>query len=69
MANKIYYTALEVAEMLNISRTSGYTIVRKLNNELESQGYLTVHGKISTVYFNKKWYGLNETIAHQVSST
>lgn len=68
MANgsKIYYTAQEVAEMLNISRSSAYTIVKNLNGELKAQGYLTVPGKISVMYFNHKWYGLTEPQAQQV---
>lgn len=60
MANssKIYYTAQEVAEMLNVSRSSAYTIVKNLNGELKAQGYLTIPGKVSVMYFNHKWYGL-----------
>jgi len=65
---KIYYTAQEVADMLSISRSSAYTIVKSLNSELKAQGYLTIPGKISTVYFNNKWYGLSEP-AKQLKAT
>ena len=36
-----YITATEVAEIMGISRSKSYQIVRQLNKELKAQGYLT----------------------------
>lgn len=55
--NKIYYSATEIADMLGISRASAYNIIRKLNSELEEQGFIVLQGKVSCAYFNEKWYG------------
>ena len=57
MDGKLYYTAAEIAEMIGVGRTSAYAIVRKMNNELKSKGYLTVNGKIPKEFFNEKYFG------------
>ena len=51
MANKLYYTASEVAEMVGVGRTSAYGIIKKLNQELAKAGYLVVDGKLPYAYF------------------
>lgn len=55
MEKKIFYNVDEVAEMLSISRSHGYKIIRELNQE---QGYRTITGKVSCKYFDEKFYGL-----------
>ncbi|MFT9077912.1 ICEBs1 excisionase [Ethanoligenens sp.] len=52
-----YITALEVAEALGVSRSKAYQIVRRLNQELEKMGYITVAGKCPAQYFKQKYYG------------
>lgn len=54
---KQYITAREISEALGVSSTKAYSIIRELNEELKSQGYLTIAGKVSRAYFNEKWYG------------
>ena len=58
MEKKIFYNVDEVAEMLSISRSHGYKIIRELNHELQEQGYRTITGKVSCKYFDEKFYGL-----------
>lgn len=57
MANKLYYTASEVAEMIGVGRTTSYGIIKKLNKELEKEGYLVVDGKLPKEYFDAKYFG------------
>lgn len=52
-----YITATEVAEIMGISRSKSYQIVRQFNKELKAQGYLTVAGKCPIQYFKQKFYG------------
>ena len=61
---KVYYDVAEIAEMLGISQASAYKIIRNLNKDLESQGFLVIQGKISCAYFRKKWYGLQEDVSN-----
>ena len=58
METKVYLTAKEVAEILGISKSKAYQIIRKLNFELENQGYIVISGKISLKFLQEKYYGL-----------
>lgn len=49
----------DVQEALSVSEGSAYGIIRQLNQELREANYLTVRGKISRAYFEKRTYGVN----------
>ncbi len=51
-----FYSATEVATILGISSSSAYRIIRALNRELQSKGYIVIKGKISKKYFDEKFY-------------
>ena len=54
---KRFLNASDVSEYMGISIPMAYKIIRKLNDELIAQGYITVSGKISRTYFEQKVYG------------
>lgn len=56
MSDEKFYTAEDVAKIMNVSTVTGYRIIKRLNNELKEKGYITVAGKISKRYFNEKVY-------------
>lgn len=53
-----FVTASEVAEIMGISRSKAYQIVREMNKELKSMGYITVAGKCPIQFFKQKFFGL-----------
>lgn len=53
-----FITAKEVAEIMGISTTKAYQIIRQLNTDLEARGYITVSGKVSRAFFEEKCYGV-----------
>ena len=57
MNEKNYYNAEDISKMLGISMGKSYKILREMNNELSSKGFLTIAGKIPVAYFKEKWYG------------
>lgn len=57
MEQSIFISAKEVADMLGISKSKAYRIVRELNEELEAKGFITVSGKVSRKFFEEKFYG------------
>ena len=57
MNEKLYYSAADIAAMLGISMGKSYKILREMNGELASKGFLTIPGKIPAAYFKEKWYG------------
>ena len=50
-ARKKFLTATEVAEILDVSRSTAYRIIHRLNAELEKAGKIPVAGKVSARYF------------------
>lgn len=55
--NKRFLNAADVAEYLGVSVPKAYKIIHSMNEELIAQGYLTVAGRVSRVFFEKKIYG------------
>ena len=50
------YIAQEVTTILGVSKTTAYREIKRLNAELEAQGYITITGKISKRFFNERAY-------------
>ena len=57
MEQSIFISAQEVADMLGISKSKAYRIVREMNEELEAKGFITVAGRVSRKFFEEKFYG------------
>ena len=53
-----FITAEEVQQILSVSRSKSYQIIRDLNKELKSMGYHTIAGKCPIQFFKQKFYGL-----------
>ena len=51
------YGADEVASLLGVSRAYAYKVIRRLNAELESEGMLTIPGKVSADYLESRFFG------------
>jgi transposase len=49
-------TVQEVAKELNVSPSYGYKLIRKLNEELEKKGMITIPGRVNRQYFNERLY-------------
>ena len=57
MTEKSFIRADEVAEELDVSKSYAYKVIKQLNDELSTKGYITVAGRISRQYFNERVYG------------
>ena len=55
-----FYTAIEVAQLLGVSKGHAYKVVKNLNDELKSKGFIVIAGKVSKQYFNERCYGMNK---------
>ncbi len=53
---KRFLDAKDIADYMGVSRSMAYRIIHQLNEELNQKGYLTVSGKVSRVYFERKTY-------------
>lgn len=56
MANYQYMMSAEdITKDLNCSKSHAYKLVKSMNKELESQGYITMAGCISKKYLTKRY--------------
>lgn len=61
MANNTFMRVEDVAEELSISKSYAYKIVRKLNDELQQKGIITIAGRVNKKYFTERLcYGATE---------
>ena len=58
MSTSMFIRVDEVSELLGISKSHTYKIIKRLNSELEECGYVTVAGRVDKRYFHKRFYGL-----------
>ncbi|KAB1438507.1 helix-turn-helix domain-containing protein [Candidatus Galacturonibacter soehngenii] len=56
--NQMYLSAQEVANILGMSKSYAYTVIKKMNEELEKRDCITIPGKIPTKYFEEKFFGV-----------
>lgn len=54
-------TAGDVAKELGISKGHAYKLIRRLNKDLETSGYIVIAGKIPRALWEKKFYGYTNT--------
>ena len=60
--NKIFMSATEVAEELDVSVGYAYKVIREMNKELSDAGYYTIPGKVDRRYFHERFYGTQESL-------
>ena len=57
MAEKIFMSVEEVAEVLDVSVPYAYKLIRQMNEELKATGCITIAGRIDRKFFYEKFYG------------
>lgn len=57
---KLFLNTEEVAQNLGISKSYAYTVVRQLNEDFESKGFIKISGRISAKYLEERFYGLEQ---------
>jgi hypothetical protein len=53
---KMFLRVTDVQEVLGVSQSYAYKLMRKLNKELSAKGYETVRGRIDTKFFYEHFY-------------
>lgn len=48
----------EVAEVIGVSRSYAYRVIRKLNEELTASGHYVVPGRVNRAYLEQKYFGV-----------
>lgn len=57
MAKSLFVKAEELQELLGISRSESYRIIKKLNDDLKEKGFIVLNGRVSRKYLEEMIYG------------
>lgn len=60
MATELFMRVEEVANVMGVSVSYAYKIIRKLNKELKKTGCLTMNGRIDRKFFYDNFYSTRE---------
>ncbi len=58
--NEKFLEVGDVMQILGISRSATYKLMRQINSELEKKGYIVIRGKVSRKYFEERIYGMSD---------
>jgi DNA-binding transcriptional regulator GbsR (MarR family) len=58
--NEKFLKVDDVMQILGISKSAAYKIMRQMNDELLKKGYVIIRGKVSRKYFEERFYGMND---------
>lgn len=58
--NEKFLEVGNVMQILGISRSAAYKLMRQINSELEKKGYIVIRGKVSRKYFEERIYGMSD---------
>lgn len=51
---KKYINSSELMQMLGLSKWKAHQLIRRLNKELESKGFITIKGRIPRAYLEER---------------
>ena len=54
---KFYVTAEELSDAYGICLSKAYKLIRQLNAELETKGFIVIQGKVPRKYVEERVYG------------
>ena len=52
-------TAEELIEEFGVSRWYAYKLSREMNEKLQTEGYITISGKVPRAYVEKQFFGFH----------
>lgn len=58
--NEKFLEVGDVMQILGISRSAAYKLMRQINSGLEKKGYIVIRGKVSRKYFEERIYGMSD---------
>ena len=58
--NEKFLEVGDVMQILGISRSAAYKLMRKLNDEMVKKGYIAIRGRVNRKYFEERFYGMSD---------
>ena len=54
-ARDMFYFVDDVMQLLSLSRSKSYKIIKELNKELQDRGVYTIDGRVNRRYFDQRF--------------
>ncbi len=61
----IYYTADDISDMLGVSKSQAYKVIKALNDKLKNKDVIIQAGRVPKPFFHEKYYGLEGMLSEQ----
>lgn len=55
------YGAKDLGELLGVSDSKAYDLIRTMNEELKQKGFITLRGRIPAAYVQERFFGIKAT--------
>ncbi len=56
--SKQVYGAKDLGELLGVSESKSYELIRVMNSELKQKGFLTLRGRVPAAYVQERFFGV-----------
>lgn len=56
--SKQVYGAKDLGELLGVSESKSYELIRVMNSELQQKGFLTLRGRVPAAYVQERFFGV-----------
>ena len=56
--SKQVYGAKDLGELLGVSESKAYELIRIMNAELQQKGFLTLRGRVPAAYVQERFFGV-----------
>ena len=58
--NEKFLKVEDIMEILGISKSAAYKLMRELNDEIVKKGYIAIRGRVNRKYFEERFYGMSD---------
>ena len=64
--NEKFLKVEDIMEILGISKSAAYKLMRELNEEMVKKGYIAIRGRVNRKYFEERFYGMSDEMNRQI---
>ena len=58
--NEKFLKVEDIMEILGISKSAAYKLMRELNDEMVKKVYIAIRGRVNRKYFEERFYGMSD---------
>lgn len=59
VAGKQMLNAKDIQELLEVSQSKAYGLIKQMNDELKASNHIVIRGKVPSAYIEKRFFGIH----------